>query len=232
MLKKLIKNYKYKLKLNRYSEHACKECFDWDWNQVPYNRIALVNHIIKVDKLENYLEIGCQENNLFHSVTAVRKTGVDPERGGTHRMTSDQFFDQNNKKFDFIFIDGMHTYAQVHVDIKNSIDALNPGGWIAIHDLMPRSWIEAHVPNISQGAWSGDVWKVAFELLETEGISFRIVMIDAGVGVFKVENPDSTNLLDDRKFLHDSTFDYFCKNLERLPRISWEEFALWSSELG
>ena len=86
--------------------------------------IQLVNHIIKVDKLENYLEIGCQENNLFHSVTAVHKTGVDPERGGTHRMTSDQFFAQNNKKFDFIFIDGMHTYEQVHVDIKNSIKVL------------------------------------------------------------------------------------------------------------
>jgi hypothetical protein len=232
MIKKFIKSYKYKKDLNYYSQHATEECYDWDWSQTPYNRIALVNHIIKLHGLENYLEIGCQENNLFHSVTAMRKTGVDPERGGTHRMTSDQFFDQNNKKFDFIFIDGMHTYEQVHVDIENSIKVLNPGGWIAVHDLMPRNWIEAHVPNISRGAWSGDVWKVAFELLETVGISFRIVMIDAGVGVFKVENPDSTNLLDDRKVLHDSTFDYFCKNLQRLPRVSWEEFVLWSAKSG
>lgn len=232
MFRKLIKNYKYKVKLNLYSEHACKECFDWDWSQTPYNRIALVNHIIQVDGLENYLEIGCQENNLFHSVTAIHKTGVDPERGGTHRMTSDEFFEQNVNKFDFIFIDGLHTYEQVYVDIENSIRVLNPGGWIAVHDLMPRNWIEAHVPNISRGAWSGDVWKVAFELLETKGISFRIVMIDAGIGIFKVENPQSTNLFNNRNILQDSTFEYFCKNLERLPRTSWEEFVLWSAKLG
>jgi hypothetical protein len=57
-------------------------------------------------------------------------------------------------------------------------------------------------------------------------------MIDAGVGVFKVKNPKSIKLLDDRKLLKDSAFNYFCKNLDLLPRISWEEFALWSSELG
>jgi hypothetical protein len=31
--------------------------------------------------------------------------GVDPEQGGSARMTSDEFFAENTDKFDLVFID-------------------------------------------------------------------------------------------------------------------------------
>ena len=37
------------------------------------------------------------------------------------KITSDDFFKQNKKKYDCIFIDGLHTYKQVKNDILNSI---------------------------------------------------------------------------------------------------------------
>ena len=40
-------------------------------------------------------------------------------------------------------------------------EALKPGGSIAIHDMLPRDWIEEHVPQISTRAWTGDGWKGA-----------------------------------------------------------------------
>ena len=34
------------------------------------------------------------------------------------KMTSDNFFNQNNKKFDFVYVDGDHSKDQVLKDLK------------------------------------------------------------------------------------------------------------------
>ena len=56
--------------------------------------------------------------------------GIDPVEGGTHKMTSDEFFYNNNDKFDIIFIDGLHQYEQVIKDVKNSLNCLTKNGII------------------------------------------------------------------------------------------------------
>ena len=161
---------------------------DWEWNSIHFNRIALVNLIASKYKNCNYLEIGCANNALFDSVIANNKTGVDPSSGGTHRLTSDVFFKTNKKKFNLIFIDGLHTYDQARKDLINSIKVLKPNGCIVMHDFLPRSWEEHHVPIITTKTWTGDVWKLSYELKETEGIDFIIAKINNGVGLFKIGN--------------------------------------------
>lgn len=52
------------------------------------------------------------------------------------KMTSDEFFAQNDKKFDFIYIDGNHQADIVLRDGINSIKCLNPGGFLAFDDYM------------------------------------------------------------------------------------------------
>ena len=60
------------------------------------------------DARRDYLEIGCADNDLFDAVMAGRKVGVDPLRGGTHRLTSDAFFaGYDGEPFDVVFIDGL-----------------------------------------------------------------------------------------------------------------------------
>jgi len=54
----------------------------------------------------------------------MNKIGVDPERGGNIRMTSDHFFKVNKSKFDVIFIVGLHTFEQARRDVLNSIKVL------------------------------------------------------------------------------------------------------------
>jgi hypothetical protein len=93
-----------------------------------------------------------------------------------------------------VLIDGLHTYDQVRRDVINSIKFLKPGG-CALHDMLPRTWIEDHVPIVSSEAWTGDVWKVAFELSKTEGIDFKIIKIDNGIGVLRLTN-NTTSLVD------------------------------------
>jgi hypothetical protein len=52
-----------------------------------------------------------------------------------HRKTSDDaVHDFNDEMFDFIFIDGLHTYEQVLKDCKNYYKKLKPGGIFSGHD--------------------------------------------------------------------------------------------------
>ena len=63
--------------------------------------------IINLKKFNNYLEIGCDQDENFSQINIKNKIGVDPKSGGTHRMTSDTFFKNNKDKFDVIFLDGL-----------------------------------------------------------------------------------------------------------------------------
>lgn len=211
---------------DRFVSAAPKERLEIDWQAVPYNRLALVNLIAARRRGARYLEIGCEDNQLFFAVPLAEKVGVDPVKGGTHRMTSDAFFAQNDARFDLIFIDGLHTHEQVRRDVINAMGALSPGGWIVLHDLVPRSWDEEHVPRVA-GHWTGNVWKVALELARTPGICFRIVMIDHGVGLFRLEGPGPVALADLRDDLATAGFARFLEEFPGLPKISWAEFVTW-----
>ena len=210
----------------RWHHHADTRVLDWNWEKINFNRIAVVNLLLTRFKDPSYLEIGCASDSLFNSVPSLRKIGVDPATGGNVRKTSDDFFATNMQRFDVVFIDGLHTYEQVRRDVINSIKAINDGGWIALHDMLPRNWIEHHVPIVSQGAWTGDVWKVAFELAQTDGIEFKILKIDHGVGVIKVIN-QKAELKDLTEELSIKEFDYYYDNLNKLPIVEWEDVQDW-----
>jgi len=210
----------------KYLHHSDNRELKWDWKAVPFNRIALVNLLIGKFSKPRYLEIGCAGNTLFNSVYAINKTGVDPASGGNVRKKSDDFFKSTKVKYDVIFIDGLHTYSQVRKDIINSIEHLSKGGVIVMHDMIPRNWKEQHIPILTRGLWTGDVWKVGFELAETEGVDFKILKIDCGVGVFRLTK-NNVVLKNLSSRLEDKEFTYFYDNLKKLPIIDWYEAQKW-----
>jgi hypothetical protein len=106
--------------------------------EIPFTqetRLDLINLAIQKAKAKKYLVIGCDKNKIFNKIKCEYKTGVDPLRGGTHRMYSDSFFEQNTETFDVIFIDGLHQYDQVSRDFSNSLNCLNENGFIILHDM-------------------------------------------------------------------------------------------------
>ena len=151
-----------------------------------YSRHAFILRSIFVKGLENckYLEIGVRDNNVFNTIPLKfsQKIGVDPEKGGTHKMTSDEFFMSNKIKFDIIFIDGLHTYEQCQRDCINSMNALKSNGIILFHDFLPNNIMQEKTD------FSGDVWKIAVELSNSNNVEFRIANIDCGVGILKLKN--------------------------------------------
>jgi hypothetical protein len=201
-----------------------------DWNQVRYNRISVLNFIIKQSKIETYLEIGCDKNLTFDSIFLKNKVGVDPLIGGTHRMTSDDFFDQNDIVFDLIFIDGLHHYEQVKRDVINSLNHSKSNSWIVLHDAFPRNTIEEYVPCITSGPWLGDVWKIAFDLMNITGIEFQLILIDFGVLVIR-KYQEKVDFNTTQVCHENRNFDYFYRNRHILPLIEWNDFTLWATRV-
>ena len=146
-------------------------------------RWDIINHFIRKHNFGTYLEIGCQKDVAFRQIEIENKIGVDPERGGTHRMTSDEFFSQNKNTFDIIFIDGLHHDDQVEKDILNALDVLNEGGVIVCHDCNPTSEAMQKVPRVSK-EWTGNGWKAWIRLrMSREDLDMKVVNTDYGCGI-------------------------------------------------
>jgi hypothetical protein len=215
------------LLLRKYRASRYPHALDYDWAATRYNRIAIVNLLASANPRGDYLEIGCASNLLFDAVMTARKIGVDPVSGGTHRLTSDAFFEANaGARFDVVFIDGLHVYDQVRRDLVNAMKVVRTGGWIALHDMLPRDWIEEHVPALSTSGWTGDGWKVAFELAASPDVDFRLLAIDHGVGVLRVLADDPV-LADRRADLAPLRFSYFHEHFAQLPVLGYDEGRAW-----
>ena len=163
--------------------------FDYDWHKKS-SRFDIINKIIKKKKFETYLEIGCQSDVNFSKIIIKNKIGVDPQSGGTHRMTSDDFFKQNKSTFDLIFIDGLHVYEQVLKDIENSLKVLNDNGVILIHDCLPAKIWHQTIPQ-THSSWNGDVWKSIVKSRTRIDIDTYTIEADQGLGlILKRKNKD------------------------------------------
>ena len=165
---------------------------NYDWHQYQ-NRFEIINKIIKKKKYKTYLEIGCQADVNFSKIQIDKRIGVDPHDGGTHRMTSDVFFQNNNDSFDIIFIDGLHEYDQVLRDIKNSVKFLNKDGIIVVHDCLPSKIWHQTIPQ-THSSWNGDVWKAIVECRTFDYLDTYTCIADHGLGI--IFNRKNKNRLD------------------------------------
>lgn len=92
-------------------------------------RVDIIRHIAENFPVSEYLEIGTAKNDAFDKATELfaHAVGVDPNEGGTLRMTSDEFFATNTATFDVIYVDGLHEANQAFRDVHNALEILNPG---------------------------------------------------------------------------------------------------------
>ena len=187
---------------------------------ITENRIAIINYFAAEMRATNYLEIGCADNTVFSNISVSNKVGVDPIMGGTYRGTSDNFFSQNSIIFDLIFIDGMHTFEQVYRDVANSLKSVKVDGYILLHDMLPKSYEEQLVPCSTLGPWTGDVWKLSFLLSDVEGLDFKIINDDHGLGVIRKINENVT--MPGSEEFRDLDYDFYCENIENLRIVKKE----------
>jgi hypothetical protein len=186
------------------------------------SRLDLILKLIERINAKNYLEIGCDKNQIFGNIQCEKKIGVDPLRGGTHLMTSDEYFsDFTEDMFDIIFIDGLHHYDQITKDVNNSLKRLNDNGYIIIHDLLPVYEDETSMPGpiVSEISpyWLGDTWRLSFDLMGRDDITFKLISMDCGCGVLfkKPQIPIP--------IAHENNWEWYCNNLDKLPIVKYDE---------
>lgn len=159
----------------------------------------LINWLASRFDYKSYLEIGCRGDATFSRIAVDRKVGVDPNSGGTLRVTSDHYFEEICKEnFDLIFVDGLHERGQVLRDVKNALEHLNPNGTILMHDCDPPSEERQRVPQGNTRGWCGDVWKAYVELRTRPDLDMACTTFDMGMGVIRVRpNTDPIVLADE-----------------------------------
>jgi len=156
-----------------------------EYNTPFGNRHEIINSTTTPNS--TYLEIGVEYGQTFQFVHFSNKTGVDPDPKfddpNLVLLTSDAFFETNQKKYDVIFIDGMHQAEYVLRDINNSIQVLNQGGILFLDDILPMTHkeqlkipakhiYENGILKYGEPGWTGDVWKVIYYLLQHNSDSF------------------------------------------------------------
>lgn len=174
----------------------------------PSNRVDLLNYLVDRFGYRRYLEIGVSNDDLcFKRINCAEKTGVDPESGGTLRMTSDQFFAQTPKDrhWDLIFVDGLHQCEQVNRDLVNSLRHLAKNGTIVMHDCNPEREEEATYPpdpRGQRGVWNGDTWKAYASWRTRHDVDVVCADFDWGCGVIRAR-PNSSPWVPGASWRHD-----------------------------
>ncbi len=150
-------------------------------------RWEIIQYLIDENNYTSYLEIGVGKGVNYDKIKCAKKEGVDPKaRKCNCIMTSDGFFAKaGRKKWDIIFIDGLHEEAQVDKDILNSLRHLKRNGVIVMHDCNPPTWKHQAVPRL-QKVWNGNTWKSFVKLRVTAPHLFMYtVESDWGCGIIK-----------------------------------------------
>lgn len=184
------------------------------------NRIQIINSLIEKNNYESYLEIGvntpAQPGYSHNSIKVKLKHGVDPNVDTTFKMESDIFFNTYiNQKYDIIFVDGLHLYEQAYRDIINSLNYLNEGGTIVVHDCNPIREITQRRERASN-AWHGDVWKAILKL-RIENPNIILYTIDADEGCTIIQKGKQE--LFQTKEINIYTWDFFNKNRKNILNL-------------
>ena len=208
------------------------------------NRTFIIQYLINKYKLKNYLEIGVRDGVNFDKIKIKNKIGIDPEpteecikknKDYLKICKSDTYFKElkennNIKKFDIIFIDGLHLEEQVDIDIQNSLEFLSTNGFIIMHDCNPPTRFHQRenyqLNNGSMPFWNGTVWRSYVKLrMNNDDLEMNVINCDWGVGI--IRKKVNENKL--KKLKLEENFRYFHLKENReyiLNLISIYEFFL------
>jgi hypothetical protein len=152
-------------------------------------RDVVVQGILDLFVRPDYLEVGVFKGVTFNSLRAARKVAVDPKFAFDYapiaagdasvefwQVTSDCYFGtiaEPSRRFDVIYLDGLHTFEQTLRDLLNALSFIKSDGVIVIDDVFPSSYV-ASLPSIeafkqvrtASGVvsrdWMGDVYRLIF----------------------------------------------------------------------
>jgi predicted O-methyltransferase YrrM len=137
-IKNLIDKYFDKKKNNNILEIGCFEglssCFFSDnFLDNPDSTLDCVDPYV-ISGTVKEITTSCVTNSTIKLFKKNIKKSLNYDKIYFHQLTSDDFFQNNIKNFDFIYIDGNHTPEQIKRDIENSLKFIRNNGIIWMDD--------------------------------------------------------------------------------------------------
>lgn len=208
----------------------------------PHTRAEVINFLLSLKKGHTcYLEIGVRDpRKNFDHIQASEKYSVDPgiefePNPVDFAMTSDAFFEQISsgkilsveKRFDVIFIDGLHLAEQVDRDIQNALRFIKDEGFIVLHDCNPPSeWHARETHNYRESPagnfWNGTTWKAFVKWRGNTSLYSCCIDTDWGVGILSKTHPIGDALKVPNEFFEYAHFSQ--RRKEQLNLIHFEAF--------
>ncbi len=196
---------------------AERTAFATEWRRMfcEPTRMDFLNHCLASRDLRDYLEIGVNNpESCFDNIQTPRKWSVDPgleyaPNPVDFPMTSDAFFEAlaagkldcdrlplpADRRFDLVFIDGLHRAEQAWRDIEHALDHLRPGGIIVVHDCLPPNEhcamdVFPHSPSaVTSNYWQGSTWRAFERYCQLGAHHAYVVDADSGMGVIDSAQP-------------------------------------------
>lgn len=126
--------------------------------------------LVSIDPYTNYIDWnGVNENtrDLYYNYTTNRLLELKDRHQLIRKSSDDAILEFDDNSYDFIFIDGLHTYDQVLKDCKNYYSKIKSGGVFAGHDYRViegvRNAVDEFFEEIGQtvsysASYESDVW--------------------------------------------------------------------------
>jgi len=162
---------------------------EWDW--------LIANSVGEWEDPKNILDIGCYDGGSTFYLNHFAKNHItidlhDPSRfdvnymtasetyeyigGDSHLPTMEQYFKKYD--WDFVFIDGDHSYEGVKADFYNVLPFLKKGTPVAFHDTVISEFHHTH------GCFVGEFWRdLQVEYKATRFAEFKTNPDWAGIGI-------------------------------------------------
>jgi len=144
------------------------------------------NRIGKVDFVDAGFDIGNKKDSKMHSFGQGFWRNIDLKKHFSYLldkkyidiyvMTTKEFSKENNSKYDYIYLDGDHTYEGGKLDLKLFWPRLKKDGFLCYHDI--------HFKKILKGIEFG-YWKVWNELCDSKPFKIEVSNKYSGLGLIQ-----------------------------------------------
>ncbi len=255
-----MKKLKYRIKRYKYQFDFARRIFKDDTffqtykiskeeGRKKYSRTEIISFLLALTAGENYLEIGVRNpDDNFNKIKCKNKYSVDPgvefkKNPVDYKITSDGFFKEMHaenpnfpfaKKFDVIFIDGLHLADQVEKDILNSLVFIKDSGFIVLHDCNPPTEFHARESfsfrnSPARGFWNGTTWKAFYKFRYHNELYSICFDTDWGIGVIsKTKHPGFNNLTLPVK---NPFFEFKSLHKNKKENLNLQSFESWKRKI-
>lgn len=157
--------------------------------------------LASIYKPNTYVELGLYEGETIEKVQPYIKEGYGVDLNKNNHLerlkkyqnlhiiykTTDEFFNDFDKKIDMAFIDADHCFESALKDFNNIFNRLNDNGVIIMHDTDPDS------NDLFVNTRCGDSYKIV-KLLETQNDIniYTIPIAEAGLSIITKKNNTRT----------------------------------------